>query len=152
MNHIYSYPFLTHRTGLKIKRLRHFHSNHFPMVKSCVPEMNLSSPVQISANPQPFFTCSTTHSHTNETVLTVKKFFLRNLEGSLLFTFVKMDTLKTVTTETLKLEQKLEHRLTILWHELQEWQKDNHFIYSGYRPASNSYRKSWMRYTPVLSS
>lgn len=32
--------------------------------------------------------------------------------------------------------------LTVLWHELEEWQRDNHFITSGYRPASNSYWRS----------
>jgi len=63
--------------------------------------------------------------------------------------FGKMDALKTVTAEASKLEHSIEHQLTILWHELQEWQKDNHFIYSGYRPASNSYVKSWMRYALV---
>ena len=57
-----------------------------------------------------------------------------------------MDTLKAVTAEASKIEHSVEQQLTILWHELQEWQKDNHFIYSGYRPASNSYIKSWMRY------
>ncbi|EWC43804.1 hypothetical protein DRE_07313 [Drechslerella stenobrocha 248] len=33
-------------------------------------------------------------------------------------------------------------KLTCLWDELQEWQRDNHFITSGYRPATASYRKS----------
>lgn len=32
--------------------------------------------------------------------------------------------------------------LTVLWNELPEWMKDNHYIQSGYRPQSNSYRTS----------
>ncbi|KAF2432338.1 HlyIII-domain-containing protein [Tothia fuscella] len=38
-----------------------------------------------------------------------------------------------------RLEKKMEERFTILWHEIEEWQQDNHYIHSGYRPASNSY-------------
>ena len=29
------------------------------------------------------------------------------------------------------------------WAELEEWQRDNLYIYSGYRPISHSYLKSW---------
>ena len=32
--------------------------------------------------------------------------------------------------------------LTIKWHEIQAWQRDNHYIQQGYRRASNSYKKS----------
>jgi adiponectin receptor len=39
-------------------------------------------------------------------------------------------------------EKKIEKRLTLLWHEIQEWQRDNHYITSGYRPQSNSYATS----------
>lgn len=35
-----------------------------------------------------------------------------------------------------------ERRLTVLWHEIPPWQQDNHYIVSGYRPATNSYRRS----------
>lgn len=31
---------------------------------------------------------------------------------------------------------------TLTWNELSTWQQDNRFITSGYRPASNSYKKS----------
>ncbi|KAF2718855.1 HlyIII-domain-containing protein [Polychaeton citri CBS 116435] len=37
---------------------------------------------------------------------------------------------------------KANKALTVLWDELQAWQQDNHYITSGYRPASNSYRQS----------
>lgn len=36
----------------------------------------------------------------------------------------------------------IKDRLTIVWHELEHWQQDNHYIHSGYRPASNSILKS----------
>ncbi|KAF2843419.1 HlyIII-domain-containing protein [Patellaria atrata CBS 101060] len=39
-------------------------------------------------------------------------------------------------------EFKIEPKLTVLWHDLPSWQQDNHYILSGYRPASNSYKKS----------
>ena len=57
-----------------------------------------------------------------------------------------MDTIKkaasVVKTPLARAEHELEQRLTILWHELQPWQQDNHYIHSGYRPASNSYARS----------
>ncbi|KAK4998391.1 hypothetical protein LTR66_002365 [Elasticomyces elasticus] len=39
-------------------------------------------------------------------------------------------------------KQKREEPLTVLWADLPSWQQDNHFIHSGYRQASNSYRRS----------
>lgn len=42
-----------------------------------------------------------------------------------------------------KLEKKIEEKLTVLWNELPAWQQDNHYITSGYRPATNSYNKSF---------
>ena len=39
-----------------------------------------------------------------------------------------------------KIEQSLE--LLAIWEELPTWQQDNHYILSGYRRASNSYRTS----------
>lgn len=39
-------------------------------------------------------------------------------------------------------KERAETRLTLLWHEIHPWQQDNHYIQSGYRPASNSFRKS----------
>lgn len=47
-----------------------------------------------------------------------------------------IDTAKTV-------EHKLESALTVLWDDLPSWQQDNHYIHSGYRPASNSFQKSF---------
>jgi adiponectin receptor len=44
---------------------------------------------------------------------------------------------------TSKLEQKLEQKFTYLWEEIEAWQQDNHYIISGYRPASNSYLRSF---------
>ena len=41
-----------------------------------------------------------------------------------------------------KAEKEIERRLTVLWHDLPAWQQDNHYIHSGYRPASHSYKKS----------
>ena len=41
-----------------------------------------------------------------------------------------------------KTEKKIESALTVAWHQIQDWQQDNHYITSGYRPASNSYAKS----------
>ena len=48
----------------------------------------------------------------------------------------------TIKDELVEIENKVEQRLTILWHEIEDWQQDNHYIQSGYRPASNSYAKS----------
>ncbi|KIW08217.1 uncharacterized protein PV09_01145 [Verruconis gallopava] len=42
----------------------------------------------------------------------------------------------------LKLEKAAGAELTLLWHEIEEWQRDNVFIRRGYRPASNSFKKS----------
>lgn len=42
-----------------------------------------------------------------------------------------------------ELEQKLEEKLILLWDELSPWQRDNHYIRSGYRAQSNSYLRSW---------
>jgi adiponectin receptor len=58
-----------------------------------------------------------------------------------------MDTAKQAASEALettkKAEKKLEQKLTYLWHEIDTWQQDNHYIISGYRPQSNSYLKSY---------
>lgn len=51
-------------------------------------------------------------------------------------TEVLVETAKTV-------EQKLENAFTVLWNDLPHWQQDNHYIHSGYRPASYSFRKSF---------
>lgn len=46
--------------------------------------------------------------------------------------------------ETVKSAEKaVENALTVLWNDLPAWQQDNHYIHSGYRPASNSFSKSF---------
>lgn len=45
-------------------------------------------------------------------------------------------------TLTTRLETKATQTLTLLWNDLPAWLQDNQHIHSGYRPASNSYRKS----------
>ncbi|KAF2766435.1 HlyIII-domain-containing protein [Teratosphaeria nubilosa] len=43
-----------------------------------------------------------------------------------------------------KAEVKTKEALTVLWSDIPKWLQDNHYIHSGYRPQSNSYRKSAM--------
>jgi len=45
-------------------------------------------------------------------------------------------------TLTTRLESKASQTLTVLWTDIPAWLQDNQHIHSGYRPASNSYRKS----------
>ncbi|KAF8245304.1 HlyIII-domain-containing protein [Wilcoxina mikolae CBS 423.85] len=40
-------------------------------------------------------------------------------------------------------ERNVEHVLTCMWDDLQAWQQDNHYIISGYRPATFSFKKSF---------
>jgi hypothetical protein len=42
-------------------------------------------------------------------------------------------------------EEEFEY-LTVLWEEIEHWQRDNPAILSGYRPQSNSYSSSFARY------
>jgi adiponectin receptor len=42
-----------------------------------------------------------------------------------------------------KAEKSIEDALVVVWDDLPAWQRDNHYITSGYRPQSNSFRKSW---------
>ena len=50
----------------------------------------------------------------------------------------------STTAEVLKDNaKKLGNTLTILWDDLASWQRDNHYIHSGYRPASYSFGKSY---------
>jgi adiponectin receptor len=44
---------------------------------------------------------------------------------------------------TKKVGKKIEKALTVLWNDLPTWQQDNHYIHSGYRPASYSFQKSF---------
>ena len=41
-----------------------------------------------------------------------------------------------------KTKIKTEEALTVLWNELPKWMQDNHYIQSGYRPQTDSYRRS----------
>jgi adiponectin receptor len=46
--------------------------------------------------------------------------------------------------ETVKqAEKRVETALLVLWDDLPSWQQDNHYIHSGYRPASGSFSKSF---------
>jgi adiponectin receptor len=73
-------------------------------------------------------------------------FFLGHLTHFGHFRFT-MDTAKKAVSDaieaTKEVERTVEDKLTILWHEINTWQQDNHYILSGYRPQSNSYRKSF---------
>jgi adiponectin receptor len=40
-------------------------------------------------------------------------------------------------------EKKIGKALTVLWDDLPSWQQDNHYIHSGYRPQSFSFKKSF---------
>jgi adiponectin receptor len=48
-----------------------------------------------------------------------------------------------VADKAKRLEKRVENALTVLWDDLPSWQKDNHYILSGYRPASASFQKSF---------
>jgi len=50
---------------------------------------------------------------------------------------------ETITGAARRVEKKIEKALTVLWDDLPSWQQDNHFIQSGYRPASNSFHQSF---------
>ncbi|KAL1311371.1 hypothetical protein AAFC00_001541 [Neodothiora populina] len=49
---------------------------------------------------------------------------------------------ETPSTMTERVEEKVSKALTVLWNDIPSWQQDNHYIHSGYRPPTNSYRKS----------
>ena len=50
---------------------------------------------------------------------------------------------EVIKEATSTVEQKISDALTVLWADLPAWQQDNHYIHSGYRPASNSFQKSF---------
>jgi adiponectin receptor len=50
---------------------------------------------------------------------------------------------EAMADEAMKVEAKVSEALTVLWNDLPHWQQDNHYIHSGYRPASYSYQKSF---------
>ena len=50
---------------------------------------------------------------------------------------------EVVASTAKNVERQLENVLTVLWDDLPQWQQDNHYIRSGYRPASASFKKSF---------
>ena len=52
-------------------------------------------------------------------------------------------TVRKISQAEKEVEKKVVEKLTVLWDDLPEWQRDNHYILSGYRPGSNSYKKSF---------
>jgi adiponectin receptor len=67
--------------------------------------------------------------------------------GSLNLDTIPMDTTKRVASSAVsaskEVEKEVEKKLTLLWNEINPWQQDNHYIHTGYRPQSNSYRTSF---------
>ncbi|KAI0101605.1 hemolysin-III channel protein Izh2 [Nemania sp. FL0031] len=53
-------------------------------------------------------------------------------------------TVSALADAALATEQKVSSALLLLWDELPHWRRDNGFILSGYRPASNSYLSSFL--------
>ncbi len=49
----------------------------------------------------------------------------------------------TIVETVKKAEKRLENALVVMWDDLPSWQQDNHYIHSGYRPASGSFYKSF---------
>ncbi len=57
-----------------------------------------------------------------------------------------MDSKSELKNETAGLDKTVKdvkEALTVSWNEVPKWLQDNHYIKSGYRPASNSYSKSF---------
>ncbi|KAH7304834.1 hemolysin-III channel protein-like protein Izh2 [Rhexocercosporidium sp. MPI-PUGE-AT-0058] len=52
-------------------------------------------------------------------------------------------TTEAIKDAAVKLEKRVENAFTVLWDDLPSWQQDNHYIHSGYRPASASFKKSF---------
>ncbi|TVY46576.1 ADIPOR-like receptor [Lachnellula occidentalis] len=52
-------------------------------------------------------------------------------------------TTEVVKDAVKKVGEKIGNALTVPWDDLPAWQRDNHYIYSGYRPASESFKKSF---------
>lgn len=67
---------------------------------------------------------------------------------TLVFTNMAVRQRRSSVTEAIKdttsaVEKKISDTLTVLWADLPTWQQDNHYIHSGYRPASNSFQRSF---------
>lgn len=48
----------------------------------------------------------------------------------------------TITSEAAEIKATIKKTLTILWNDLDHWQRDNAFIHAHYRPSSNSLKAS----------
>ncbi|KAF4634173.1 hypothetical protein G7Y89_g3937 [Cudoniella acicularis] len=55
----------------------------------------------------------------------------------------RQSTSEVIVDVAKKVERRIENALTVLWDDLPSWQQDNHYIHSGYRPASGSFKKSF---------
>ncbi|KAH8592526.1 hemolysin-III related-domain-containing protein [Bisporella sp. PMI_857] len=55
----------------------------------------------------------------------------------------KPSTSNVVRDTAKSVEKSIENVLTVLWDDIHPWQQDNHYIHSGYRPASSSFKKSF---------
>ncbi|KAL5352473.1 hypothetical protein ACLOAV_002421 [Pseudogymnoascus australis] len=55
----------------------------------------------------------------------------------------KKSTPDSIAEAVIKAEGKVKDALVVLWDDLPSWQQDNHYIISGYRPASESFTKSF---------
>src|SRR5436305_5620486 len=49
----------------------------------------------------------------------------------------------SITEVAKEIEERVEKAILLLWDELPSWQQDNHYIRSGYRRESRSYRESF---------
>ncbi|KAK5107856.1 hypothetical protein LTR62_000616 [Meristemomyces frigidus] len=58
-----------------------------------------------------------------------------------------MESPKDVSSLLKETEVKAKQALTVTWDDMPRWLQDNHYIHSGYRPASNSYGKSFASIT-----
>lgn len=52
-------------------------------------------------------------------------------------------TTEVIEVAAKKVEKKIVNAVTVLWEDLPAWQRDNHFIQTGYRPASASFKRSF---------
>ncbi|RFU27871.1 hypothetical protein B7463_g8479, partial [Scytalidium lignicola] len=51
-------------------------------------------------------------------------------------------TAEVIRDDMKKLEKSVKNTFLVLWDDLPSWQQDNHYIRSGYRAASGSFKKS----------
>lgn len=51
-------------------------------------------------------------------------------------------TAKHLSSKASQLTSEMDHALLVLWADLAPWQCDNHYIHTGYRRASSSFRAS----------